>query len=110
MGVYGVVAFSVSQRTREIGIRLALGAERRDVFKLVVRGGLRLIVAGLVIGLIVSLGLSHVLAGLLVGLDPWDFPVFGAVTMLLMAISFLACYLPARRAMAIDPAITLKCE
>ncbi len=110
MGVYGVVAYSVSQRTREIGIRLALGAERGDVFRLVVRGGLTLIAVGLGLGLLVALGLSHVLAGLLVGLNPLDLPVFGGVTLLLVGVSFLACYLPARRAMAIDPAITLKCE
>ena len=110
MGVYGVVAYSVSQRTREIGIRLALGADRRDVFRLVVKGGLRLIVIGLGLGLLISLGFSHVLAGLLVGLNPLDPLVFGGVTTLLVVISFLACYLPARRAMSIDPAITLKCE
>jgi predicted permease len=110
MGVYGVVAFSVSQRKREIGIRLALGADRRDVFRLVVKGGLRLIVIGLGVGLVVSFGLSQVLAGLVVGLETFDLPVFGGVTLLLLVISFLACYLPARRAMAIDPAITLKCE
>ncbi|MCF3648890.1 ABC transporter permease [Synoicihabitans lomoniglobus] len=110
MGVYGVVAFSVSQRTREIGIRLALGAERGDVFRLVIRGGLRLILIGLVVGLLGAVGLSHVLAGLLVGLDPLDIPVFGGVTVVLTGVSLLACYLPARRAMAIDPAVTLKCE
>ena len=110
MGVYGVVAYSVGQRTREIGIRLALGAEKRDVFRLVVQGGLRLIVTGLTAGLLVALALSHVLAGLLVGLNPFDLPVFGGVMLLLIGVSFLACYLPARRAMGIDPAITLKCE
>ena len=110
MGVYAVVAYSVSQRTREIGIRLALGAERRDVFQIVVAGGLRLIVIGLGGGLVVSLGLSHVLAGLLVGLDPLDLPVFGGVTVGLTVVSLLACYIPARRAMAVDPAVTLKYE
>lgn len=110
MGVYGVVAYSVSQRTREIGIRLALGADRGDVFRLVVRGGLTLIAAGLGLGLLFALGLSHVLAGLLVGLNPLDVPVFGGVTLVLLVVSLLACYLPARRAMSVDPAITLKCE
>ncbi|GAB5562166.1 MAG: ABC transporter permease [Synoicihabitans sp.] len=110
MGVYGVVAYSVSQRTREIGIRLALGAERRDVFRLVVRGGLNLIAIGLALGLTVSAGLALVLSGLLVGLGPFDLPVFGGVAIGLMVVSLLACYLPARRAMAIDPAITLKYE
>ncbi len=110
MGVYGVVAYSVSQRSREIGIRLALGADRGDVFRLVVSSGLRLILIGLVAGLLVAFGFSNILAGLLVGLNPLDLPVFGGVTLLLVAVSFLACYLPARRAMAIDPAVTLKCE
>lgn len=110
MGVYGVVAYSVSQRTREIGIRLALGAERTDVFRLVVRGGLSLIIIGLFIGLTLALGVSLVLSGLLVGLSAFDLPVFGGVAVGLVVISLLACYLPARRAMAIDPAITLKCE
>ncbi len=110
MGLYGVVAYSVSQRTREIGIRLALGADRADVFRLVVRSGLVLIVVGLSIGLLFALGLAQVLAGLLVGLNPFDLPVFGGVTLLLLGVSFLACYVPARRAMSIDPAITLKCE
>ena len=110
MGVYGVVAYSVSQRTREIGIRLALGADRRDVLRLVIGGGLRLIVIGLVLGLLIALGLAHVLAGLLVGLNPIDLPVFGLTTLVLAVVSLLACYLPARRAMRVDPAITLKCE
>jgi predicted permease len=110
MGVYGVVAYSVSQRTREIGIRLALGADRSDVFRLVVRGGLSLIIVGLVLGLAIALGVSLVLSGLLVGLSAFDLPVFGSVAVGLVVISLLACYLPARRAMSIDPAITLKCE
>ena len=110
MGVYGVVAYSVSQRTREIGIRLALGAERTDVFRLVVRGGLILIVVGLVVGLVIAVGLSLVLSGLLVGLSPFDLPVFAGVAVGLTVVSLLACYLPARRAMSVDPAITLKCE
>lgn len=110
MGVYGVVAYSVSQRTREIGIRLALGAERTDVFRLVVRGGLSLIFVGLAIGLTVAIGVSLVLSGLLVGLSAFDLPVFGGVAVGLVGVSLLACYLPARRAMGINPAITLKCE
>jgi len=110
MGVYGVVAYSVSQRTREIGVRLALGAARADVFKLVVRGGLNLIMVGLVLGLLIAGALALVLSGLLVGLSAFDGPVFIGVAVGLTAISLLACYLPARRAMAVDPAVTLKCE
>ena len=110
MGVYSVVAYSVSQRRREIGIRLALGAERRDIFKLVVRGGLNVIMTGLGVGLLVALGLSLVLSGSLVELSAFDLPVFGSVAGGLTLVPLLACYLPARRAMAVDPAVTLKCE
>jgi putative ABC transport system permease protein len=110
MGIYGVVAYSVTQRTREIGVRVALGAGPRDVLRLVVRGGLRLTVAGLAAGVIVSLGLSHVLAGLLYGLNPLDGVVFGGVVMLLLTVSLLACYLPARRALRVDPMIALRAE
>jgi predicted permease len=110
MGVYGVVAYAVSQRTREIGIRLALGAERADVFRLVVRGGLKLIIIGLAAGLLFAGGLSLVLSGLLVGLSAFDPLVFVSVAIGLVVVSLLACYLPARRAMAIDPALTLKSD
>lgn len=110
MGVYGVVAYAVSQRTREIGIRMALGAERADVFRLVVRGGLKLIIIGLAAGLLFAGGLSMVLSGLLVGLSAFDPLVFASVAIGLVVVSLLACYLPARRAMAIDPALTLKSD
>jgi len=110
MGVYGVVAYAVSQRTREIGIRLALGAARADVFRLVVRGGLKLIIIGLAAGLLFAGGLSLVLSGLLVGLSAFDPLVFVSVAIGLVVVSLLACYLPARRAMAIDPALTLKSD
>ena len=110
MGVYGVVAYAVSQRTREIGIRMALGAERADVFRLVVRGGLKLIIIGLAAGRLFAGGLSMVLSGLLVGLSAFDPLVFASVAIGLVVVSLLACYLPARRAMAIDPALTLKSD
>jgi predicted permease len=110
MGIYGVVAYSVGQRTSEIGVRVALGATPAQVIRLVMRSGLRLTLAGLVVGLIVALGFSHVLAGLLYGLNPVDGPVFGGVVILLLLVSGLACYLPARRALRVDPITALRSE
>ena len=110
MAIRTAMGASRGRLTREIGIRLALGAERRDIFKLVVRGGLNVIMTGLGVGLLVALGLSLVLSGSLVELSAFDLPVFGSVAGGLTLVSLLACYLPARRAMAVDPAVTLKCE
>lgn len=110
MGLYGVVAYAVSQRTREVGIRLALGAQRFDVLRLVVREGWRLTLIGLGIGfalaLLVALGLSR----LLYGLDPMNVPVFVSVLLVLAVVALLACYLPARRALRVDPVVALRAE
>lgn len=110
MGVYGLVAYAVSQRTREIGIRMALGAQGVDVLRLVVREGSRLTAIGLAIGLVVSLGFCLVLDRLLVGMSPVNLPVFVAVMALLAGVAALACYLPARRAVRIDPMLALRYE
>jgi ABC-type antimicrobial peptide transport system permease subunit len=110
MGLYAVVSYAVSQRTREIGLRMALGAARSDVLRLVVREGMRLSVLGMVLGLLVSAGLSLVLSKVLYGLSPVDPVVFGAVTILLLSVSALACYIPARRAARLDPLVSLRCE
>jgi putative ABC transport system permease protein len=110
MGVYGVVAYSVTQRTREIGIRVALGAQRLDVLRLVVRGGLRLTLIGVVLGLLMALGLSRLLSGMLYGLDPTNLPVFASVTLTLVGVALLACHLPARRATRVDPMVALRAE
>jgi predicted permease len=110
MGLYAVVSYSVSQRTQEIGIRMALGAQRWTVLRLVVKEGMRLTVAGLGIGLVIAAGISFVFAGVLYGVRPLDPQVFGFVTVLLAGVSALACYLPARRAARVDPMLALRSE
>jgi predicted lysophospholipase L1 biosynthesis ABC-type transport system permease subunit len=110
MGLYAVVSYTVSRRTREIGVRLALGARRGDVVRLVVRDGLRLTIIGVVIGLVFSLGLGLVLSGALYGVNAMDVGVYAGVTSLLLVVSALACYLPARRATRVDPLVALRTE
>jgi ABC-type antimicrobial peptide transport system permease subunit len=107
-GLGGIVAYSVGQRTEEFGIRLALGAEPGSVRWLIVRDGLRLVTAGLVIGLAAAVGSLGLMARLLVGVAPTDPPTYGAVAAVFLAVGLLACLLPARRATTIDPASVLK--
>ena len=108
IGVYGVMAFQVAQRTREMGVRLALGASRGDVMRLVVGEGMRLVGAGLAIGVVVAALLSRFIAQLLFDVTPRDLTVFAAVPVLLAAAAALASYLPARRATRVDPAMALR--
>jgi putative ABC transport system permease protein len=103
VGIYGVIAQSVSQRTHEIGIRMALGAQARDVLKLVVRQGMSLTVVGIVVGLAGAFALTRLLANLLFGVGTTDPGTFVWIPVLLAAVSFLACYIPARRAARLDP-------
>ena len=110
IGVYGTTAYSVSRRTHEIGVRMALGAERNDVLKLVIKKGLILIVVGLIIGVAGALALTRVLASLLFGVRPTDPMTFIAVSLLLMVVGLVACYIPARRATKIDPMVALRYE
>jgi putative ABC transport system permease protein len=110
VGVYGVTAYSVSQRTHEIGVRMALGAQRRDVLKLVLFQGLRLTVAGVIPGVVAALALTRVMKGLLFGISPADPATFASVVLLLTAVGMLACYLPARRAARMDPVRALRDE
>jgi putative ABC transport system permease protein len=110
VGLYGVIAYSVAQRTREIGIRVALGAHRRDVVGMVLREGLRLAVAGIVAGAIGALAASRILSGLLYGIaatDPASFVLAGGA---LLVVALFAAYIPARRAMRVDPLVALRCE
>jgi ABC-type antimicrobial peptide transport system permease subunit len=110
VGVYGMLAYSVTQRTREIGIRLALGAERSKVAGLVIRDGLILCLIGLTLGLAGAFGATRLLRGLLYQVAPTDPGTYAAVAILLMVVSLLACWLPARRATRVDPLIALRSE
>jgi putative ABC transport system permease protein len=110
VGLYGVLAFSVAQRTREIGIRMALGAQARDVLRLVLRQGLALSVLGVAVGILASLTGTRVLRGLLYGVAPTDPATFAAVALLLVAVALVACLIPARRAMKVEPVVALRHE
>jgi len=110
IGLYSVLAFSVSQRTQEIGVRVALGATASEVLKLVIGQGLRLAVIGVVLGLAASFFLARLIEKLLFGVKPWDAEAFVVMPLLLLVVAFFATYLPARRALKIDPLIALRSE
>ena len=110
VGIYGVLAYTVSRRTQEIGIRMALGAQTRDVFRLVGREGFGLALAGIGIGLLGALALTRLMSSLLFGVSPTDLATFAAVPAVLAAVALLACYLPARRAARIDPTAALRSD
>lgn len=110
IGIYGVIAFSVTQRTREIGIRMALGAQRRQMLQMILRQSLTLVAVGLVIGLVAAFAGTRLLASLLYGVGANDLFTYGAVVLLLGVAAFLASYIPARRAMNVDPMVALRYE
>jgi putative ABC transport system permease protein len=110
VGIYGVISYSVSQRTKEIGIRMALGQEAWQIRNLVLGQGLRLIAASLALGLIASLGLSRLMAGLLYGINPSDPLTFGSMAIFMLTVALLGCYVPARRATSVNPLSALKAE
>jgi putative ABC transport system permease protein len=110
VGLYSVMAYVVSQRTREVGIRMALGANRADVLKMIAAQGMRLAVIGVVIGLLLSLAMARALSALLIGVSGYDATTFVVVSALLVLVALIACYLPARRATKIDPLVALRYE
>jgi ABC-type antimicrobial peptide transport system permease subunit len=110
VGVYGVVSYGASQRQHEIGIRLALGAQPVSIYRLVIGQAVLLVGLGIVLGAVAALGVSRLLVSLLVGVPPYDPLTFLGVSVMLMAVALLACYLPARRATKVNPMSALRCE
>jgi predicted permease len=110
IGIYGVMAYTVSRRTREIGVRMALGAERRDVVQLVLRRSMGLVGLGLAFGVAAAVAVAMLLRSQMIGVQPWDPPTFLAILALLTAVALLSSWLPARRAARVDPLVALRTE
>jgi putative ABC transport system permease protein len=108
IGLYGVMSYATARRTQEIGIRMALGASRSEVLKLVLNQGMRLVLVGVMLGLGASLVVTHVMKNLLFGLSATDTATYAAVTLLLTVVALIACYLPARRATKVNPMVALR--
>lgn len=110
VGIYGVIAYSVTQRTHEIGVRTALGAQRSQIVRMVVRQGMSIVLAGIAAGLGAAFGLTRLMASLLFEVKPTDPPTFAAVTLILIATAWAASWIPARKAARVDPLVALRHE
>ena len=110
IGIYGVMSYSLAQRTQEIGIRMALGAGREDVMKMILLQGARIASTGLIIGMLAAFGLTRYLGKLLFSVSPGDPTTFALVALILAVVALLACYIPARRTLRVDPMIALRYE
>jgi putative ABC transport system permease protein len=110
VGIYGVISYLVGQRTNEIGVRIALGAQRADVLRLILGEGTRMALLGVVIGIVAALGLTRLMSNQLFGVTAQDPLTFGGVALSLVIVAIAACYVPARRAMRVDPIVALRHE
>ena len=110
VGVYGVMAYSVTARTQEIGVRMAMGAQPRDVLRLIMSRGILITSVGLLVGLPLAWGLAQLMASLIYGVSAGDVTTFALITFLMAGITLVACYVPTRKAMSVDPIIALRYE
>jgi ABC-type antimicrobial peptide transport system permease subunit len=110
LGLYGVISYLVERRTQELGIRIALGAQRRNVLGLVLKDGIKMAATGVALGVLAALGFTRLLTGMIYGVSPADPMTFTVIATLLILVALLACYLPARRATKVDPLVALRSE